>query len=503
MKNKKTVLSALCLLLLTVSACENPTGGTDNTNLGKTGGTGTLSVTSRISGFMDKGGYTRTFSVSPKQAVTWTVEGTSEKSKTAIGQDGKLSIGANEASITLTVKATAVDNPAEWGTAEVKVRGWIDLSAGLEGKVFDVANYTAGIYALAYAEGLGTGKGRWVMSGAGINSKKGDTYPVTLYSDDNGETWVQDTRFLRGPQSQGESIGFLTGYYPEIAASFIYDGPAGDKKFVMGTARGNIFWSRDGITWTKVWSNYVMPPESSGGHSDPPGFSLSTLVYGEVDTGEVTEGRYLVSFPVTARNAWSKDAETWTEAERKYPYLRTDTKTFNQAMPARDYRPHLRYGTGMVNGVRKGVFLARVDMSGLPGTGVGVTGALVDLNLYTADGINWTTLADRDPDTIWWRNDPYDYWWWLGRNPVTNEPDASVTAMDREALAALDFRPAPLTGGNRSTIVLPLQIDTKGDLAFPAHFFVTGGDYVMAVGENARKLAIAHRGAYAESYPEL
>jgi hypothetical protein len=486
MKNKKTVFSALCLLLFTVSACENPTANPADT-VPKTSSTGTFRITysNQLSEFMDKGS-SRIFTADTDKKVGWTVTGNTKGSATAISSTGRLTVGANETSITLTVRAEVVGNPAEWGEYKVKVRGWHEITGRLEGVI-------QGSNALAYAEGVGSGRGRWVMAGWGTNSVPGDMYPVTCYSDDDGKTWVQDMRFRRTDKSQGSSIEFLTGYYPELALarSFIYDGPAGDKKFVMGTSRGNIFWSRDGITWTKVWSGYVIPSES-GGHSDPTGLNLDNVVYGVVDTGAGIEGRYLVTGLPYGSYAWSRDAETWTQAERQYAYKRSNTITLSQAMPIRWRTIRLRYGTGKVGGVPTNMFFAHWTAPRPPGMGVPQE---VDLNLYSTDSINWTTLADANPEEIWYFNEDHSIWYWMGRD-ANMALDSSVLAMDRDALAALDFQSRPLSGYR-------VMVDTKGETLFAGddeyskqvNFAVVGGGYIMAVGEG-RRLAIAHEGAY-------
>jgi hypothetical protein len=238
--NKKNVLTALCVLLFVVSACENPTSGTVNTALDRNGNTGSLSITynsQQLSEFMDKGRL-RNFKIAPGKKVVLTVTGNSAGSGTTIDQNGGLFIGKDETSITLTVRAEAADG--EWGTAPVKVRGWQEITQNLA-VIFSDINYR-GVTAAAYGTTDGS-RGRWVAAG---NTVVDSVLFSLAWSDDEGQTWTEvvNRDYSFGTGSAGSSAPYLL---PEETVSYmIYDGPANDKKYVICTGFGNVFWSRDG-----------------------------------------------------------------------------------------------------------------------------------------------------------------------------------------------------------------------------------------------------------------
>jgi uncharacterized repeat protein (TIGR02543 family) len=223
-----------------------------------------FTITGSGSGPITRGG-SRIFAVNPQYEVTWTVEGAAPGGGTAVtgrtATSGSLKVGANETNRTLTVKAASVENPQAFNTVTVIVDGipavWTELTTGLKGLITNRTNgffwFTVGvddasfgIQTLAYGEGVGAGNGRWVLGG-GSDLREGldDTgngshhWPVMAYSDDDGDTWT-------------EIHATPALLYEESTICLIYDGPADDRKFILGTGRGNIYWSYNGVTWTKV-----------------------------------------------------------------------------------------------------------------------------------------------------------------------------------------------------------------------------------------------------------
>jgi hypothetical protein len=420
---------------------------------GEADNTATLMVTGQ-SGFMDKGG-TRTFSVRPRQEVTWTVEGGSEGGGTGINGNGKLSIGANEANITLIVRAETA--AGAWGTAEVKVRGWQELTQNLTEIIGDTSSILGGsICAMAYGvvDDIGGSHGRWVagaMHSAGV--------PVIAYSDDNGETWTEVHNFTK---FAGE-YQFTSG---EQIRSLIYDGPEGDKKFLLGASGGNIYWSYDGITWTKDVNVFNFPFSRNQ--------SLSVLAYGEVDVDGVPTGMYIApgiteEYVYTTDTRWAVGGKRWNVV----PMLKSMTLRGEPAVTTSTAMHNIHYGTGMVGGSRRGMFFARrIAVIRPPHNAANQE---TDMYLYSTDGISWELLATEiiDIGGSW-------------KSPV-----------DEARLAALAFQPAPPAGGYARVYDYIPHIDTKGETPFAeVEFAITGGGYIMA-SDGGLRLAMAHEGAYA------
>jgi hypothetical protein len=179
-----------------------------------TGNPFTGSVSSVNTGPMGKVAI-RYFTVkSDGRPVIWTVEGGSDGGGTVITPFNKftvrLAIGKNENSMLLLVKAISAETSEVLGTATVKVKVWRELTAGLKGlisnrssgwKAFVVTanngGASFGIRALAYGEGVGTGKGRRIVGGGSdyhpdvLPSISGYNYPVMAYSGDDGQTWTE------------------------------------------------------------------------------------------------------------------------------------------------------------------------------------------------------------------------------------------------------------------------------------------------------------------------
>jgi hypothetical protein len=366
-------------------------------------------------------------------------------------------VGENEASITLTVRATAVDNPEEWGEREIKVRGWHELSENLK----DIFEY---VVCMAY------NGSRWVAGGDDPASTPGWRIPAIAYSDDNGETWTKTEDFTKFP-------GEYEFTAKEAVCSLIYDGPEGDKKFLMGTYCANVFWSYDGITWTKDVNIF--------NDSYPFADKVSLIVYGEA--GGVP--RYMAP-SINDEYAYTTDTRDWKVSGKRWQTVPHMMKNITWKGTLLDPPPYSRavdiqYGTGMVDGSRRGMFFARWiavirtnPSSPFPQE--------TDMYLYSTDGFSWEALATKiDVST----DDLFNGYWF---SPV-----------DEAGLAALAFQPAPPAGGSAKIYKYIPKIDTKGETLFAGNdeyskevrFAITGGGYIIAAGEG-RRVAIAHEGAY-------
>jgi uncharacterized repeat protein (TIGR02543 family) len=376
-----------------------------------------FTITGSGSGPITRGG-TRVFAVNPQYDVTWTVEGAAPGGGTAItgrtATSGSLKVGENETNRTLTVKAASVENPQAFNTVTVTVDGlpavWTELTDGLAGlitnkanrwKWFDVyvSDASLGIKVLAYGAGVGPGQGRWVIGGGSdyhpnvLPSISGYNYPVMAYSDDDGDTW---TEIHTNPALA----------YEELPLCLIYDGPAGDKKFVLSTQRGSVFWSVDGITWTKV------QPVLPGYNGNVDGINyLDQVLYGDIDANG-GKGRYLV-LGRKGRFTWSDDGgKTW-----EIHYADTDWKYVTDC----DGFDILQYGSGVIGGKRVKMFF---------GTGYRYNGTITnEVPCYSLDGIEWMTLDKAKVDVMSFKPNP----------PAGANKDASW--LDEADLSALNFAP--------------------------------------------------------------
>jgi hypothetical protein len=470
------LLAALCILLMTVSSCDQLEQSADEDQLAKgTGNTGdssmtegnsttedgsategssasddsnaneppafTGAVTSKVTGFMSKG-KSRQFRVNPGEAVRWEVQGGSEGGGTTISDSGSLSVGANEANITLTVKAISNESDEVLGTATVKVRGWHEITENLSGLIWNESNkadISLGISAAAYGivNDVGGSHGRWVVAGTSSSTISMQTLiPVIVYSDNDGETWAEGMNFANvAKPGMGKAL-----LEEEVVKSLIYDGPEGDKKFIMGTYCGNIFWSYDGINWTKVWNVFNLV--YGGNRLDPLGIPLYFIIYGTVNVNGVPTDRYIATGP-SGMFAYSSDGKVWEKSDTLMLH-----NNFSISL--------IQYGTG--NGNTK-MFYAEY-IAPPPGSGAVQED---DVFLYSIDGANWTSLTEGE-------------------------------------LTALNFQAAPPAGAYQG---VTLSIDTKGEAVFAGddnftkkvNFVAAGNGYIMAVG-NGRRAAIAHQGAY-------
>jgi hypothetical protein len=374
-------------------------------------------VKSKITGPMTKGGPTRRFTVDAEGAVVWTVEGGSPDGGTSINETGRLTVGKDEASIILTVKAASAETGEELGTAIVKVKGWLEITSGFEDLFTNITTsvISIGVTAAAYGNGL------WVMGGGSSETKDAGTIiPVVTYTEDEGKTLTKGIVTSTNKLIEEETIECI-----------IYDGPEHDKKFVIGTYRGGVLWSRDGKNWTKVKNVFKIV---YGGKTDEPmGLIMKPIVYGG--------GKYVVTKGDGAF-AYSDNAETWTIGGPMYDKTVTGSMTYLG----------LRYGTGLLGGSNTGMFLAEYRNSDK-----------TIINIYSADGINWTVL------------------------------DVAQTG-------TLDFKAAPPAGYNRD---LTVPVDTSdvqfaGDAAFAkkVSFVASGNGKLFAFGFGNRVAM-----AYADAFP--
>jgi hypothetical protein len=328
-------------------------------------------------------GSTRQFVVNPKYDVIWTVEGADPEGGTAITltetKRGRLTVGKDETNRTFTVKATSVENPQDFNTITVTVDGipavWKELTDRLAGlitnkanrwKLFqvDVGDSSFGIHVLAYGEGVGPGKGRWVVGGGSdyhTGYSNGDyLHPVMAYSDDDGETW---TEIHTAPAL----------LYEETTRCLIYAGPPDDKKFILGTARGNIFWSYDGEKWTKFTDVFPSYTPANGIKY------ICQVLYGDIDANG-GKGRY-IAVNLTGRVTWSDDGgKTWVPhyADTDWRYVADCTGIIVQ------------YGTGIIDSKREKMFF-----------GAGYKGNLTnEVHCYSLDGIKWVTLDEDKVDAV-------------------------------------------------------------------------------------------------------
>jgi hypothetical protein len=180
------------------------------------------------------------------------------------------------------------------------------------------------------------------------------------YSDDDGEHWT-------------EIHTTLPLLYEETTQSLIYAGPPDDKKFILGTARGNIFWSYDGVKWTKVTDIFPSYTPANGLKH------IRQVLYGDIDANG-GRGRY-IAVALTGRVTWSDDGgKTWVPhyADTDWRYVADCTGITVQ------------YGTGIIGGKRVKMFF-----------GAGYLGKPENkVYCYSLDGIDWVTLEVNEVDAV-------------------------------------------------------------------------------------------------------
>ncbi|MDR1030785.1 MAG: glycoside hydrolase [Treponema sp.] len=376
----KSFLFCGIVILFVLTACEQVQ---DSGNADRQDNTGEKPFTiTGSTGALNRGS-TRVFAVNPKYDVTWTVEGADLEGGTFITKrtttSGSLTIGANETNRILTVKAVSVENPRAFDTVTVTIDGlpavWTELTDGLKGLITNktnrwiwfavgVGDASFGIQVLAYGEGVGPGKGRWVIDGGSddVLTTPDYRYPVMAYSDDDGDSWteIHPTPAL---------------LYQEEPMCLIYDGPAGNKKFVLSTKKGSVFWSEDGIKWTRV-SN-VLP-----GSAPPDSIQyLWQVIYGDIDRADGGSGIYLVRGE-RGRYTWSYDGKTWEKH-----YTIADRKYIGEECTYID----VQYGTGIAGGKRVKMFY---------GLGYENAPPFHYIYTYSLDGETWELLEENEIDAL-------------------------------------------------------------------------------------------------------
>jgi hypothetical protein len=455
------------VLLFVLTTCEQVqdsgnVNGLDNSS------TGTeeklFAITSDSSGHLNKGG-TRQFTVKPKHSVTWTVEGNTDSGTAITGLTatrGNLKVGKEETNRTLTIKATSVEDPEAFSTVSVTVDGvpavWTELTDNLAGLITNTTNglmwfgvwvddATHGIRVLAYGDEVdtGAGKGRWVVGGGSDYHESytpivGNRYPVMAYSDDDGQTW--------------EEIHTITFLYEELPECLIYDGPADDKKFILSTRKGSVFWSSDGITWKRVPS--VLP-----GYAPTDSISyMRQVIYGDIDRADGGKGIYLVRGE-RGRYTWSYDGKTWEKhyADTAWEYAYVATKA--GVGPGSDSMSFL-YGTGIIGGKRVKMFFGEGHNNEV---GAG------RIYCYSLNGETWANLAEDKAASVRFVPAPP-----AGAN-------RSLSWKDEVDISALNFASdtAVYTYGTQSSTL------TEGPgVRSHADFVAYGNDKYLAVGKGRR-----------------
>ncbi|MDR0409373.1 MAG: hypothetical protein LBH18_03140, partial [Spirochaetaceae bacterium] len=253
---------------------------------------------------------TRQFIADTDMPVTWAVTGGSEGGGTSISDSGLLSVGRNEANITLHIRAES--GGAELGTATVKVKSWKDLSAQLSdifAESYGVMNKT-GITAAAYGNGI------WVIAGHSANkaNEKDWMYPAAAWSDDNGATWHKAN---------------YPAVYEDYSFSIAYGGPAGNEKFVLGCHIGRAAYSSDGKEWTLTRQLF----KSFAGNGSISRNALYRMAYGELEGG----GLFVAAG--ASEIAYSPDGVDWIVKDMELDSL--------------------CYGTGIAGGKRVGMFMGK------------------------------------------------------------------------------------------------------------------------------------------------
>jgi formylglycine-generating enzyme required for sulfatase activity len=169
MKKEKVFLTLALAVILTFTACDNPSGGGGSTP----GGTVITGVTVNPGTVNVAKGGTQTFTATvagtgnPVQTVTWTLSGGGEG--TTISAAGVLSVAANETAASLIVTATSTVDTTKSGTATVSVRDAATISDVTVSP--GTANVTKGGTAAFTATVTGTGNPAqtvtWTLSGGG------------------------------------------------------------------------------------------------------------------------------------------------------------------------------------------------------------------------------------------------------------------------------------------------------------------------------------------------
>jgi hypothetical protein len=190
------------------------------------------------------------------------------------------------------------------------------------------------------------------------------------YSDNDGETWteIQTTPTL---------------LYEEDTLCIIYDGPPDDRKFILSTGKGNVFWSYDGIKWTKF--QFVHPGYAPENTTD----RIRQVIYGDIDANG-GKGRYL-AVGVKSRFTWSDDGgKTWVQhyADTDWRYV-ADCDSIT-----------VQYGTGIISGKREKMFFGAGVKGTIIGEGANQSTLINEVHCYSLDGIDWVTLGEDTVDAL-------------------------------------------------------------------------------------------------------
>jgi hypothetical protein len=463
MKKYYLFLAALVMAMgFTLTGCDQASGsvgsGAGAPNPGASGGGGdspeeplfTGAVSSVDTSPIAKGAK-RQFSVNAKVPVKWEVTGNSEGGGTSISDDGVLTVGKKEASITLVVRAISAEETAksageELGTAEVKLQGWKDLTGKLSSIFADGDPASSGLGAFDGITAAAYGNGRWVIAG---HSAEDWWYTAVAWSDDEGETWHEAE---------------IPAIYEEFIFSIAYNG----ERFVLGDYLSHGFYSPDGAVWTKVLN--VVPPilTSKPDLRNP----LRNIVYGEVDGGGL-----FIAANSSSHFSTSTDGVNWT--------YRGAAEEGNTAA-----LHYAAYGSGLLDGKRVKMF---------KGWGLGTA-------VYSVNGVSWTPLtAEAEAALRFVPSVPKSGYDGIGvqavntsSGPMFKDP---IFTGGKKGSANVSFSgsyvPAPADDGSVSAYILkPARASSvKWDYEKHVKFIVPGGGKYLAVGVGNRA-AIAHAEAF-------
>jgi hypothetical protein len=265
-------------------------------------------VFSPAAGAIDSGG-TVTLTSEDGGAIYYTLDGTTPTAETGTAYTVPIAITENTLIKAIAVKAGW--NPSEVVEAKYLARinaggmTWLDITGeipnfGINNRAFfaksgtryvvvqggrswhstDRLHWTEGgaVFSSGILSGLAAGNGRLVAIGSGGRA----------YSLDEGETWTVQV----GPFN-----------------NIVWGGPTGEEVFVAGGIDGSIFWSSDGINWTK---------REAGVDADPWPPGDSGLSAGSYVTQIIWEGGKFVAVAFYRDMAYSVDGKTWTNAALEY-----------------------------------------------------------------------------------------------------------------------------------------------------------------------------------------
>jgi hypothetical protein len=348
------VSAALMALVFVLAGCEQQAeeAGSDNKVLSEGEPPAFTGIVSSAETYIIGRGEIRQFTADTDAAITWTVTGGSVEGGTSISEDGLLTVGKKEDSITLIVRAES--GGEELGTARIKVKVWKDVTAGLAKIIADGLDGSVGGGKYMGIQAAAYGNGTWVVAGYGAANWY---YGAVAWSKDDGDTWTKAA---------------LPLVYNESINTIIYDGPEGNKQFIIGGNRNNttgaIYRSTDGINWKRV---VIMPYVAAGVGARHP---VARLVYGEVEGGGV-----YVATDGTNTFAYSSDGITWINKD-----------DYGNNLEGIDYThvmQNIAYGSGLVGGKRVAMFRA---------WGLDSNADTKRADIYSTTGTSWTVLTPEE-----------------------------------------------------------------------------------------------------------